>query len=340
MADSVSRSWFCVFNNPAEHGYEGTPEEVCNRLRDEWCTRDYPFRTGAWVYCVSAAGLHHIHMVLEDNKPMRFSMVKASYAIGMHFEPTRGSKSQVEDYINKRGKFEEKGEVVLFTLCHGDLIGHQGRRSDLENIAAFIADGMRPGEILEFNPRFYRSEPLIRKMYFDKRIKETPLIRPVTVIWHMGYAGSGKSYSRIKLSAERGEENIYYLTDYSNAAFDGYSGQEILWMEDFKGEFSYGYFLRLLDVYKADLHCRYTNSKALWTEVHITSIYHPKKAYMHMVSNWEQKDDTVDQLLRRINCIRYHMKVWGDYYEMDFSPDTDVQTMRFLVQKSVPFEEI
>ncbi len=82
--DSVSCSWFAVFNNPVEHGYAGTPQEICESLRDEWI-KDSKTRTGAWVYCVSADALHHVHMVLEDTVSMRFSKVKKEYAKGAHF---------------------------------------------------------------------------------------------------------------------------------------------------------------------------------------------------------------------------------------------------------------
>jgi len=337
--DVASRSWFCVFNNPAEHGYEGTPEEVCNRLRDEWCTEDTPMRTGAWLYCVSEKGLHHIHMVLEDTKVMRFSKIKKSYAIGMHFEPTRGNKSQVEDYINKVGKFEEKGEEVLFKCTIGDLVGHRGKRTDLDSISDFIYEGFTPADVLSKNPNYYRYETIIRKMYFDKRSQDTPLVRDVKVIWHTGASGSGKSYSRVRLAEEIGEENIYYVTEFSNSSFDGYCGQSVLWLEDYRGEFRYGDILRLLDVYKADVHCRYTNAKALWNEVHITSIYHPKGCYYKQL---EGTLDTIDQLLRRISCIRYHWVTNGEYKELDFSVDTDLESMRLFVQKlrSVEYEAV
>ena len=48
MKDAVTKSWFAVLNNPAEHGYAGTPEEVCSRLRDEWLIGGTE-RTGAWA---------------------------------------------------------------------------------------------------------------------------------------------------------------------------------------------------------------------------------------------------------------------------------------------------
>ncbi len=32
MSDSISKSWFAVFNNPEEHGLTGTPEEICDTI--------------------------------------------------------------------------------------------------------------------------------------------------------------------------------------------------------------------------------------------------------------------------------------------------------------------
>ena len=137
MGSEISKSWFAVLNNPADHGYTGTPAEVCNRLREEW-TANSSSRAGAWAYCISAEGLHHIHMVLEDKVSMRFSKIKKSYAVGMHFEATRGNKDQAEDYINKRGQFAEKGERVLYLCRAGEIKAAQGKRSDIEEIAAML----------------------------------------------------------------------------------------------------------------------------------------------------------------------------------------------------------
>ena len=43
----TSRSWFAVFNNPQDHGYDGKPIEVLERLKNEWIENN-PTRTGAW----------------------------------------------------------------------------------------------------------------------------------------------------------------------------------------------------------------------------------------------------------------------------------------------------
>ena len=75
---------------------------------------------------------------------MRFSIVKKTYACGMHFEPTKGSKKQAEDYINKRSPFDEKGEQVLCIVKAGEIKGRSANRSDLAEIAALLKEGHTP----------------------------------------------------------------------------------------------------------------------------------------------------------------------------------------------------
>ena len=36
VKNSVSKSWFCVFNNPEKYGYVGEPEKVVERVIEEW----------------------------------------------------------------------------------------------------------------------------------------------------------------------------------------------------------------------------------------------------------------------------------------------------------------
>ena len=163
MAD-VTRSWFAVFNNPEEHGYSGTPQEICERLRDEWVGNSST-RTGAWAYCVSAAGLHHVHMVLEDSVAMRFSAVQKSYAKGTHFEKTKGTKKQAEDYINKRHPFEEKGEKVLCIVKAGEIQGRSRNNSDLTEIASLLKEGYTPAEIMALNITYRRYDRMIRDAF-------------------------------------------------------------------------------------------------------------------------------------------------------------------------------
>lgn len=337
MIDDTSRSWFAIFNNPAEHGYEGTPEEVCERLKQEWIA-DSTTRSGAWAYCISAKGLHHIHMVLCDTKTMRFSAVKNSYCQGMHFEATKGTKKQADDYINKRGAFEEKGETVEYITYHGEIRGRQGHRSDLECYYERLQAGETPKDILHDNPKAYCHINVLKNMYYDIRSENTPIIRDVKVYWHVGKSGSGKSYDRIPLAEKIGEDNIYYLTAFGTGAFDKYNGQPVLWLEDFRGtDMKLQELLRILDKYKAEVPARYTNAKALWSEVHITSVLTPRECYSKISL---EDNDRIEQLLRRITSLVYHAKSKkGEYYKLYFPVDTLRCTMENEMRKRIEFDE-
>jgi hypothetical protein len=205
-SNSVSKSWFCVFNNPEEHGFEGTPEEIVKKIMDTWI-EDNPQRTCAVSYCISADGLKHLHGVFEDTIAMRFTLIKKVFP-KMHIEPTKGNKEQSEDYINKRPPFDEKGEKIIYLGRHGEIKGRQGQRNDLEIIEELINQGKSPNEIMDLSLSYRRHDKIIREAYYRKRYKETPLIRDMTVYWHVGESGSGKSYTEIRLAEMHGEDSI------------------------------------------------------------------------------------------------------------------------------------
>lgn len=316
IKDTRSRSWFCVFDNPQDHGYEGTPQEVCERLRDEWISKG-DSRTGAWLYCISKDGLPHIHMVLENSNAIRFSTVK-KYCPSMHIEVTMGNKQHVEDYVNKRGKWEEKGETVEYKVVYGDIQGKQGQRATLEDYYNRMKSGETPNDILRDSPKAYCHLSVLKNMYYDIRSDSTPIVRDLKVYWHLGATGSGKSYERVNLAKEKGEENIFYLSVFNSGAFDKYNGEPIIWIEDYRSEFKLQELLRYLDVYKAELPARFTNGKALWNEVHITSVLTPSECYPKATL---EDNDRIEQLLRRITSIVYHYKnCHGNYYKLYFSP--------------------
>lgn len=326
MSDSVSRSWFCVFNNPGDHGYGGTPEEVLGRLRDEW-VGDSLTRTGAWIYCVSAEGLHHVHMVLEDDKAMRFSLIKKGYAVGAHIEPTKGSKQQAEDYVNKVGKWEEKGEEILASLRHGEIKGAQGRRKDLSLVQDLIEQGMSPEEVMELDLGFRRYDRIIRDHYFRLRERETPVLREVRVVWHVGLPGSGKTYSYVRLLEEH-PDDVYFTSQYELGWLDTYAGERFLFLDEFRGQLRYEVLLSILQGYKTRYHARYSDVTGLWTEVHVSSVYPPESVYENMVTE-NRSIDSARQLFRRISSIVLHYRDGQDYcqYELPFGEYVNYESL-------------
>lgn len=334
MSDTISTSWFITFNNPEEHGYTGTPEEICNRIVEEWC-KDSETKSCACTYCIAANGLKHCHVVAEDCKPMRFSAIKKSFLIGCHLEPTKGSKKQAEDYIYKRGVFAEKGEEVLFMSSQGEIRGNQGKRTDLQGYYKRLEAGETIKQILQETPQAYTHIKVLQNMLYDLRSASTPIVRPVKVYWHTGKSGSGKSYERVLLSQLYGEDNFYYLTAFNAGSFDRYNGEKILWIEDYRGEFKLQELLRMIDCYKAEVPARYNNAKALWEEVHITSVLTPQQCYPKAC---EDSSDRIEQLLRRITCITYHFKDYsGTFRKADFSPFQTLNEILLEVDKLKEF---
>lgn len=315
--DSVSKSWFCVFNNPSEHGYDGEPQNVCDALVDLWISSS-DSRTCAVAYCISADGLHHIHAVFDDVKAMRFSAIKKVFP-AMHIEPTKGNKAQANDYIDKRGRFAEKGETVVCTVRHGEIQGAQGQRNDFIAIDEMLGQGMSPDDIFDTNIKYRKFEKIIRDAYYRRRYVDTPIKRNVVVYWHVGESGTGKSYNLTKLVEEQGDSNVFLLTDYDNGGFDKYCGERILFMDEFRGQIPYNQLLIMLDGYRSQIHSRYTNIYALWDEVHITSVLPPEMVYNRMVKE-DRNEDSFQQLKRRLSYIVYHYRdTDGSYQQIQVS---------------------
>lgn len=347
MNNYSCKSWFVVWNNPeSTYGEDKSPEEIVQLAITDWI-RDYEDeRTCAVSYEIGDTGNRHLHMVLESTKKIRFSAIKKIFPKA-HLEPTRGSKKDAEDYIFKRNKFAEKNHtIVVQPVFYGEIKakprgGSHGqgikRTEILQTAEAMIEAGSTPEEIMSMGGIQYRQyEQLIKKQYFAKRFKETPPYRKVTNYYHVGDSGTGKSKTYSDQCEEIGSEKIYYISEYANAgssggAYDNYNGEPVLFIDEYKGEYPYGTFLTLLDGYRAQVHARYTNTYALWTTVHITSIYPPEEIYELMVPPLRRGRDSYQQLLRRLDFIVYHF--FGKdgelcQYTIPAKQYTDYQTLK------------
>ena len=229
MSEFVCKSTFCVINNPRynityrhnetgeiikdENGkpeiltqepteyYGFTEQQICDDVLNKWVS-DGEEHTGAVLYCVSALGLEHLHCVFESKKAYRPLTVLKRLFPKIHIEVTKGSKKDVEDYINKVGKFEEKGEKIIAKSQVGEIIGCQGKRTDLitlDEIKELISEGFTPREIFLKYPKALKEEKAVNWLFFNKRCQDIPRVRNVDVYWLCGRTGCGKSYKYLSL---------------------------------------------------------------------------------------------------------------------------------------------
>lgn len=311
-ATQRERSWFCVYNNPEDHMSElvgMSEEDICKLIATKWITENGDNSSVAVCYCLSAEGLRHLHLVLENPNKVSFDRVRA-FLPGMHIEATKGTKKQAEDYIYKRGAFEEKGERILYTHVIGNIVGAQGKRNELDAIDDMIHDGKTPGQIFDaLGLASMRYEKIIKSAFFRERCKSVGRARQVNIIWHLGDSGSGKSHC-YEVDT-RSDDEIYFITGEqlnTSGVFDNYYGQEMLFIDELKpGCVKFGKLLTMLDVYRTPISCRYCDGFQLWREVNITSVYTPEELYQKMFdsSDDSKKVDIIEQL-NRINTITYH----------------------------------
>lgn len=339
--DTQGRKWQVTINNPADKQADHDKLKlVLESLKTVyWCMAD-------------EIGLEtqtpHTHLYVQTKTAIRFSRMKKMFP-DAHIERAHGTAEQNRDYVAKSGKweddaksdtrvdgtFEESGELP-------EEVG-QGHRSDLDEIAALIEDGMNPADIMADNFAYRKYERMIRAAYFAKRKRETPVKRDLAVHYICGDSGSGKSYTYVTLCDERGENDIYFLSDYDGGGFDNYCGEPILFMDEYKGQFRFSQFLIITDVYKAQIHARYSNVVALWSEIYITSVFPPEELYKRMVEEGNRGIDKQQQLFRRITDITYCFKdANGEYrrYTIPMSQYHDYEELRYAANEHFKPEQM
>ena len=314
--DSQSRKYQFTINNPQDHNI--THECIIQKL-SSLSTCEYI------ALCDEIGKDHtfHTHAFVAYGNAKKFSTMKNLFPTS-HIESCNGSNAQNRDYIFKTGKW--KGTQKEDTRIEGSqeewgtIPDDSKPRTEAEIMAKIeeyiFVQQMTPREIFAEGAIFVKNEKVVRRTFFEKKISETPYYKEVKVVYHIGEAGTGKSFHAKKLIDEYGEEEVYVATDYSNggtATFDRYCGERILFMDEFKGNLPHSFLLMILDRYRCDIHCRYANASALWTEVHVSTIFPVEKLYSKMVDDSEYNLDPIQQLKRRVSEYVYHYKVGTEY---------------------------
>ena len=345
--DKQTRSVFITINHPVEHGLPH--ETIIEIMQSKFKHVQY------WCMCdeIGTQGTYHTHIfiLLERNHKKRWSSIRKAFPFSHLDIDVKGSPQECRAYIRKEGdKYIDKKETNLPDTFYeeGQLPKYQitgDRTETLLQIQEMIDSGMKPEQIME-NIIYRQYETIIRKAFFAKRLQETPPLREIRIIWHIGASGSGKSYTYTKLCEEYGEEDVYFGSDYSNnctALFDNYQAEKIIFLDEIKTDsFKYGFLLQIFQGYKAQIHARYNNVYSLWTEIHATSIFTPDEIYDEMVSLANRTIDSKTQLLRWITDYCYHWKNDSGYhtFQIPASEYVSYQNLKERAEGSSDFKDI
>lgn len=196
----------------------------------------------------------------------------------IHLEPAKGGSADNREYCSKDGDFEEFGECP-----------RQGRRNDLALIKAAIETGVAEEDIA----RDHFSQWVVYRRSFAayRELMHKPVVRmELSVYALLGEPGVGKTRFAYEYAKEHGEA-LYRIPDPDLKWFDGYCGQGVVLLDDFRGCPSFGFLLQLLDVYPLKVPVK---GSFVWWEPHTIFITSNDR-----VEEWFPEKDCAP-LLRRI----------------------------------------
>lgn len=183
---------------------------------------------------------------------------------GVYLQGANGSQQQNIEYCTKDKDFEQWGKVQA-----------QGKRTDLQIIKDKIDGGARPQEIAD--EHFAKWVQYRRSFQRYRELQVTAEYRPdVEVYLLVGNAGTGKS--RFVYEYTRGE--VWINSDPTLRWFDGYTQQETVLLDDFRGDAEFALLLRLLDIYPIDVQVK--GGFVPWNpmKIFVTSNVNPESWYV------------------------------------------------------------
>lgn len=199
---------------------------------------------------------------------------------GAHVEGAKGDSLSNQKYSSKSGKFEEFGKLP-----------EQGKRNDLIEIRNRILAGERVDNLAMENPMRYHMYGRTMNYIEDIVLRKKSRKWETKGWWLYGPTYTGKSE---RAFADFDPDTHYNLMD-DHGWWDGYTGQETVIINDFRGEIPYNKLLQMLDKYPFNVNRRGRPPAPFLAKLVIfTSSLSMEQVYHH-----RDEEDSIQQLLRR-----------------------------------------
>ena len=250
-----------------------------------------------WMfYQKEMAAREHYQGAIYFRQPLRLQTVVARLGGGgVHVEVMHGTPQDQVEYCGKEqtrvdGPWE-LGERPA-----------QGRRNDLE-AAAETARVSGIKRVAQDHPTtFIKYAKGLREYAFIMQELAIPNMRDVSVHWLWGDTGGGKSWAARQFNQGA---SYFAVNDEEKIWFDGYDGEEVLIIEEFKGYYPINKLHVLLDIYKCRAEVKGAHSWAQWNTVFVTSREHPQTYYSAVENPWDVSGRHPSELQRRITSIHH-----------------------------------
>ena len=299
-ANTQSRKWALVINNPSEAGLDHAAIREILRFftLTYFCMADE----------IATTGTYHTHVFLYSPSPIRFATVKNRFPTA-HIEKAYGSARENRAYILKEGRWADtdKAETAVPGTFEewGELPAE--KEEDAPEMFKLIQDlraGRTAMEIIEDNPKYafrIREIETLRQTILQEKYSAEN--RKIEVNYLFGESGAGKTWGIFERHDAR---SICRITDYggkNGVRFDAYHCQDVLVFEEFHSQIPISAMLNYLDIYPLMLPARYTDRVACYTKVYLTSNIPLEEQYSDIQ---RRQMETWRAFLRRIhNVIEY-----------------------------------
>lgn len=184
---------------------------------------------------IGMSGTPHIQGYCEFTMQQRFNAVKRILGTRCWFQPRFGSPKQASDYCKEDGNYIERGRLSV-----------PGAASVIADYRDQIVAGVHIDEITMEQPHIYHQygRTLNRVQVLSNRgVKREWMTKG---IWYHGPTGTGKSYTALKDY----DVKTHYIWPNDGMWCDGYRGQEIVVINDYRGtmaELQYQDLLNMVD---------------------------------------------------------------------------------------------
>lgn len=235
--------------------------------------------------CPKTKKTHHQGFVYFSGARGSFKQV-AKQLGKCHVEPCKGNLDQNCDYCSKDGNIKEFG-----------VRPKQGHRNDLEAVKETILNGdMSVDDICVENPNLYHQYGRTLNKLEDIALRRKFRTQMTEGTWYYGPTGVGKSHVAFKDFTPE----THYVYPNDNGWWDGYTGQPVVIINEFRGGMMYSELLDLLDKWPKTVRRRGREPVPfLAQKLIITSSLPPDEVYINLAV-----EDKLDQLYRRCKVVK------------------------------------
>lgn len=233
---------------------------------------------------VGKSGTKHLQGYLYFKNPISFNTIKGLLPRA-HIEVAKGTAEDNKKYCSKDGNILiEEGQMPS-----------QGKRTDLIEIKDEILNGKKVDKIVLENPELYHQYGRTFNKIEDLAMRKKFRTEMTKGIWYFGPTGVGKSHKAF----ENFNPDTHYVVPDDNGWWDGYTQQETVIFNDFRGEVSYNFLLQLVDKWPMWVKRRNREPMPFISKrVVITSSLPPNKIFKKRTA-----EDSIAQMLRRFSII-------------------------------------